>query len=231
MRTQAFDEHYYDAHQLSEDRVALWWYARVVRRLCPAGGRLLDFGCGTGHLLKRLTPHFEAYGYDAAPYARNQCRTTAPDAVVLEEWESLPPASFDLIISLHTLEHVPRPLPLIEGLSAKLGRGGLFFFVVPNPGGLGRRLKGPQWFAYRDRTHVRLLSQGEWVTLVRKAGMEVVNVRGDGLWDAPYVRFVPTVLQRAFFGAPAALQVFAPGGRLFLPAVVSECLIVTARKG
>jgi SAM-dependent methyltransferase len=230
MKTQRFDQHYYDANQLADDRVALWWYARVLRRLRPEGGRLLDFGCGTGHLLKRLSLHFEAFGYDATPFARTVARSTAPDAVILEEWESLPPDSLEVIVSLHTLEHLARPLPTMQGLASKLVPGGLFFFVVPNPGGLGHRIKGRRWFAYRDATHVSLLSRGEWVTLVRKAGLEVTRVRGDGLWDAPYVGILPTGLQRAIFGAPAAVQVFWPSSRVFLPAALGECLIVMARK-
>ncbi|MFQ5667113.1 MAG: class I SAM-dependent methyltransferase [Candidatus Binatia bacterium] len=230
MSPQSFDPQYYEQFNLSGDRIALWWYARVVRRLRPRGGRLLDFGCGTGHLLKRLSGHFAVFGYDAAPFARTACRANAPDAIVLEDWESLPPADLDIIVSLHTLEHLPHPLPVLEGLASKLVRGGIFFFVVPNPGGFGHRLKGREWFALRDRTHVSLLSRGEWATLVRKAGLEVAAVHGDGLWDAPYVGIIPTTLQRALFGAPAAVQVFWPSARPFLPAALGECLIVTARK-
>ncbi len=230
MTTQFVDQQYYCAHQLAEDRIALWWYARLIRKLRPEGGRLLDFGCGTGHLLKRLSSHFEAFGYDAAPHARSESRSNAPEAIILEEWESLPAASFDVIVALHTLEHLPRPLPILESLTTKLVSGGLLFAVVPHVGGLGHRLKGRRWFAYRDPTHVSLLSRGEWMMLVRRAGLQVVSTRGDGLWDAPYVRFIPTTLQRCIFGAPAALQVFWPGNRAFLPAGISECLIVTARR-
>ena len=150
--------------------------------------------------------------------------------MILEEWESFAPESFDIIVSLHTLEHVPRPFPILEGLAARLVSGGTLFFVVPNVGGLGHRLKGKQWFAYRDPTHTSLLSQGQWVTLVRRAGLKVVSVHGDGMWDPPYVRRIPAGLQRVVFGAPAAVQVFWPFSRPFLPAVLGECLIVTARK-
>ena len=230
MSTQPFNQHYYEQHDLAGDRLALWWYARLVRRLRPGGGRLLEFGCGTGHLLKRLSAHFEAFGYDASAVARNWCRTTAPDAVILEEWQSLPAGSVDIIVSLHTFEHLPRPLPVLEQLSAKLSSGGTFFMVVPNPGGLGRRLKGRRWFAHRDPTHVSLLSRGEWVMALRRAGLLVQQVRGDGLWDAPYVGLLPTAVQRVVFGAPAAVQVFWPFGGPFLPAALGECLIITARK-
>src|SRR5271169_336732 len=125
--TQPFDERYYCENQLSGDRIALWWYARVLRALRPQGGRLLDFGCGTGHLLRRLSAHFEAFGYDPAPHARHQSRTNAPDAVILEDWMSLPAASLDVIVALHTLEHLPRPLPIVEELRARLVSGGIFF--------------------------------------------------------------------------------------------------------
>jgi SAM-dependent methyltransferase len=230
MTAPTYDEAYYAEGQIDADRVALWWYARVVSRLRRQGGRLLEFGCGTGHLLKRLSQRFETYGYDVSPVARQRCRKTATDAVVLEEWQSQPDASFEVIVSLHTLEHLPQPLPVMQQLAAKLAAGGAFFFVVPNPGGIGHRLKGKRWFAYRDPTHCSLLSRGEWVALVRRSGLEVVQVSGDGLWDAPYIPWVPTVVQRAFFGAPAAVQVFAPVARPFLPAAWGECLIVTAEK-
>ena len=230
-------------HEYTAVHQAYYQAVHSTKTASLAGGtRVSSAGCvrrvagcstsaaATGHLLKRLSTGFEAYGYDVSPVARTRCRSIAPDAVVLEDWESQPLASFDIIVSLHTLEHLPRPLPVMERLAKKLAPGGLFFFVVPNPGGLGHRLKGRQWFAYRDPTHCSLLSRGEWVTLLRKAGFEVVSVCGDGLWDAPYVALLPTALQRVVFGAPAALQVFSPISRPFLPANWGECLIVQAEK-
>ncbi|MFN8624554.1 MAG: class I SAM-dependent methyltransferase [Candidatus Binatia bacterium] len=230
MTTPTADQQYYHEHQLSGDRIALWWYARLIRTLRPRGGRLLDFGCGTGHLLKRLSRHFDAFGYDATACARHESRTNAPEAIILEEWLSLPVASLDVIVALHALEHLPQPLPTMAALVRKLKPGGVFVFVVPHVGGIGHRMKGRRWFAYRDPTHVSLLSPGEWTRLARKAGLTAVTVHGDGLWDAPYVRMVPTAIQRVVFGAPAALQVLWPGNRAFLPAAFGECLIVTAQR-
>lgn len=230
MTTAPYTEAYYATHGLAGDRIALWFYARLLRRLRRGGGRLLDFGCGTGHLLRRLSEHFETYGYDASAQARGLCRLTAPDAVVLEEWESLPLASLDVVVALHTLEHLPQPRPVMQALADRLAPGGVFLFVVPNPGSLGRRLKGPRWFAHRDPTHCSLLSRGEWLTLARRVGLTVRWVRGDGLWDAPYVPLLPAGLQRALFGAPAAVQVLLPLRRPFLPPVLGECLIVLAAR-
>ena len=225
-----YNETYYDQHGLAGDRIALWFYARLVRRLRPRGGRLLDFGCGTGHLLKRLSEHFEAYGYDASTEARSVCRMTAPDAVVLEEWESLPADHFDAIVSLHTLEHLPHPRPVLEGLAKRLAPGGLLLFVVPNPGGLGHHMKGRKWFSYRDPTHVSVLSRGDWLTMARRIGLTVLWVRGDGMWDPPYVPLLPVGLQRILFGAPAGIQLALPLRRPFLPDALGECLIIAAER-
>lgn len=230
MSTPHADQGSGDAAALREERLPLWWYARVVRRLCPQGGRLLDFGCGDGGLLKRLSSHFEAFGYDAAPFARSRCRTNVPDAVILEAWESQPLASFDIIVSLHGMERLAHPLQTVKHFASQLTGGGILLFVVPNPGGLGRRLKGQGWFAYHQSARGALLTHGEWVMLLRKAGFEVVSVCGDGLWDVPYVALLPISVQRALFGVPAALQVSWPPARPFLPATVGECLIITARK-
>jgi SAM-dependent methyltransferase len=230
MTAQAYDEQYYDTGHMDEDRVALWYYARVVRRLCPKGGRLLDYGCGTGHLLKRLTAQFQTLGYDGSAYARSRARLNAPEAVILEEWASLRPKSLDALVALHTLEHLNRPHAVVPQLVSLLDSGGVFLFVVPNTGSLMRRLKRDRWFGYRDPTHHSLLSQAEWLSLVRQAGLDVLWVRGDGWWDAPYLPLIPTVVQRALFGAPAAMQVFWPRARPFLPAWLGECLIIAARR-
>jgi SAM-dependent methyltransferase len=225
-----YSESYYEQHGLDEDRIALWFYAGLLRRLRPQGGRLLDFGCGTGHLLRRLQDHFETYGYDGSAQARGRCRLTAPDSVVLEDWRTSPPDEFDVIVSLHTLEHVERPLPLVQALTQRLSPGGLFLFVVPNPGGIGHRLKRDRWFAYRDPTHCSVLSRGEWMMVARRADLDVCWVRGDGMWDPPYIRWLPHAAQRALFGAPAALQVALPLRRPFLPASLGECLIVACER-
>jgi len=191
---------------------------------------VLNFGCGDGKLLKRLSSQFEAFGYDAAAMARSRCRTDVPDAVILETWEAQPPASFDLVVSVRGMERLAQPLQTVKLLGEKLTANGILFFAVPNPGGLGRRLKGPAWFASRESARGTLLTHGEWAMLLRKAGFEIVRACGDGLWDPPYVGFLPTGVQRAVFGVPGALQAWWPSARPFLPAAVGECLVIIARK-
>ncbi len=230
MTRERFGPEYYAAHHTAGDRVALWYYARLIRRLCPGGGKVLDFGCGTGHLLKRLVDHFEAYGYDPSPYARSESRLQAPRAIILDDWTVLGKESLQAVVALHTLEHLREPAPTVVALARRLARGGIFLAVLPNPEGMGHWLKGKDWFGYRDPTHYSLLRRKQWLRVFSAAGLEIRSVRGDGMWDPPYVRLLPARIQAILFGLPAALQLVFPGGRPFLPPVLGECLILQARK-
>ena len=72
-----FDEQYYDRNRQLQDRPALWFYARLVRRwLAP--GPVLDFGCGTGFLLRRLQPHMQVAGLELSDYCREQLAAELP---------------------------------------------------------------------------------------------------------------------------------------------------------
>ena len=63
-----YDAAYYDANGQAGDRPALRWYVRMVRRYVGQGP-YLDFGCGTGHLLRRLAAHGSASGFEISPYS------------------------------------------------------------------------------------------------------------------------------------------------------------------
>jgi SAM-dependent methyltransferase len=226
--TPSYDADYYAANDQGGDRLALWFYARLASRLAPPGASVLDFGCGTGHLSRRLSRRFSCLAYDASPYARERTAIVAPAAQVVEDVGALEPTSLDLVCSLHVLEHVPAPSATFHEITAVLKPDGRFMFVVPNPEGWGHRIKRGDWFAYRDPTHCSLLSRDQWLEEARRGGLTIEAVHADGLWDVPYVARIPAWLQRPVAGLPGALQVAL--GRSFLPADWGECIIVVARR-
>lgn len=225
-----FSGEYYEANGQDADRPALAWYARVCRRLAPAGSRVVDFGCGTGWYAKHLAVTFDVIGVDVSEYARAATKRRTPSVDVVAGLESIPDDSVDLVTSLHTFEHIADPQPVMNEVSRVLRPGGTLMFTVPATEGLGRRLRGDAWFAFSDPTHVSLLPQAAWRAYCIRAGLDVVRTAGDGLWDPPYVKAVPRPIQLATFGSMAALQVYAARGRLMIPARWSENLIVIARR-
>ncbi|HJQ74817.1 MAG TPA: class I SAM-dependent methyltransferase [Gaiellaceae bacterium] len=215
-----------------------WWaaryYALVSRRVLRRSGgrRVLDIGCAHGWTLAWLEDEFETYGVDLSEYAIGRAREIASRSQlrVHDVTAGLPAdlPALDLVLMKYVLEHLPDPGATLRQVAAGIAPGGALLFAVPNTASPGRRMKGPQWFAALDPTHCSLLAPDEWTRLARAAGLIVERTWGDGLWDAPYVRGVPRLLQHAVFAGPTIAEVLV-GGR-FLPARWGENLLVLARK-
>jgi SAM-dependent methyltransferase len=116
----------------------------VVRFLADAGllrGRVLDFGCGTGHLLKELLGRgLDCFGADSSDEAVARVNK---DFSAFSNWHGAertdhfatrhPNHFFDLIVCLETLEHLPpdSTAELFRELRRILKPGGKLFLTVP----------------------------------------------------------------------------------------------------
>jgi SAM-dependent methyltransferase len=213
-----------------------WWsnrfYARLVRRYGPPSGRLLEVGCGLGHLLANLAPRYETYGIDVNDWALEQAAANAPAARLrLGTAEDLSPFSdgfFQAVVAKHVVEHLPRPEEAAAEFARVLAPGGLAIVSTPNLDSPMRKRKGREWIGYRDRTHVSLRSPSEWISILGEAGLSARRVVSDGFWDPPYVRGIPVRLQKMLFGAPGGAQAIL--GFPFLPLRWGESIILILRR-
>jgi SAM-dependent methyltransferase len=217
-----------------------WWanryYAKLVERLLRrvGGHRFLDVGCGQGFTLARLGDQVEAWGIDVSDYAVSRCAIHAPRARVIvgnieaEVPQGLPEGGFDVVLARYILEHLHDPASAMSRCASLLRPGGYLLYSVPNMESPGRRMKGKQWFGYLDETHCSLLEPAEWLHLTREAGLEAETVFSDGLWDVPYIRRIPRLLQYPIFSIPTVLAVLFASTAL--PLSMGENLIVFARK-
>ena len=212
-----------------------WWSTRYYATLVQRGirsGRLLEIGCGLGHLLGMFDASFETYGADISEYAVRAAHQNAPRASVLvadiEGLATFPDSYFDVLIAKHVVEHLPNPSRAFQQFARLLKPGGVFVFGTPNTTSALRGLKGERWYALQDKTHISLKPPREWAEIARGGGLRVVKMIGDGLWDVPYLPWIPTSPQRVFFGLPAALQVVT--GTAWMPVSLGESVIVIARK-
>lgn len=221
-----YDAGYYESNQQSDDRLALWWYSRVVRSSVGRGKVILDFGCGTGHLLKRLSRTNRAIGFDQSSAAVALARVNAPKAEVVDNLDLISPASLDAIVSLHVLEHIHEPTETLRGLKMLLRPGGTIFVVVPEFGGRGHRMKAEQWFGFRDPTHVSLSDAATWNRRFIDAGFEVDLLGSDGLWDYPYSGR-HKIFEMFRYSLPLLFNVLL--GRVSNTPGKGECLVIKGR--
>jgi SAM-dependent methyltransferase len=237
-----YGQHYFESYNYADrplGRFSMYWFARryyaaLVRRYAPPGnGKLLEMGCGLGHLLGLLQDNFECVGVDIAEYSIEQLKVNAPraDGIVMDAGDltRFETGAFSVVVALHLVEHLPDPAATIQHVNRILRQGGLFLFATPNPGYRLRRFKDPQTDAIgKDPTHINVQPPEQWRAWCEANGFEVLRHFGDGLWDVPYFPVIPKVVQFGMLGLPALAQVVTQ--TTFTPLALGVNQIVIARK-
>lgn len=108
-------------------------HLKRIDRLFPmlAGERVLDVGCGQGHLTIRLAERgIDVTGIDANP---NAPEASGSDRVLYMHAEDLdfPDATFDAIVSVHAIEHIPPLEQAASEMARVLKPGGRALFIYP----------------------------------------------------------------------------------------------------
>ncbi len=167
-------------HQLAELEDRLWHFEALhdhVRRALvkyhlAANADLLDAGCGTGGLLKKMGnwwPEAKRQGLDYSPLAVQFTRQRVDCPVVEGSITALPfaDARFDAITSIDVLYHIEQPAIALREFARCLRPGGLVVLNVP----------AYRWlWSYHDtavHSHHRF-TRSELATLMRGAGLKPV---------------------------------------------------------
>ena len=118
-----------------------WWTDLMIKHV-TVQGRVLDNGCGVGHILERFSPD-QAVGVDIS---MNMLRHAAgkSNRLVLANSQQLPFKSnlFDVVFCRGLLHHLPRPDLAAREIHRVLKPAGEVVFVDPNASLISRL---PRW--------------------------------------------------------------------------------------
>lgn len=216
---EEYGEHYFQNYNYADrplGKYSMYWFARryyasLVKRYAPAG-KLLEMGCGLGHLLGLLQDDFDCIGLDIDDYPVEQTRKNAPRAQAkvhnADDLSIFGDNELSAVVALHLVEHLPDPAHTVREVYRILQPKGIFLFATPNPGYSLRRFKDPQTDAIgKDPTHINVQPPEQWRAWLEASGFEILHHFGDGLWDVPYLPVIPSKIQFALFGVPALVQV------------------------
>src|SRR5215212_3511927 len=112
------------------------WLAQLQERV-PAGGSVLDLGCGCGVPLAHdlAASGYAVTGVDLSAVQIRRARQLVPPARFLHADAtqlSFPPSSFDAVVSLYALIHMPlgEQPPLLDRIGCWLRPGGWFLVTT-----------------------------------------------------------------------------------------------------
>jgi SAM-dependent methyltransferase len=150
---------------LARSRVAL----ERCRHLFPPRGRLLDFGCGNGAVLKSASPMLEGWelhGSDLNDQYQREILAIPGVAGFHHGSEAIPEGpAFDVVVLWHVLEHLEEPLAVLEKLKRLIKPGGFLLLSLPD---VERTI-----FDLAVLDHVSHFSQVTLSHLLTRAGLEV----------------------------------------------------------
>ncbi|HJS72555.1 MAG TPA: class I SAM-dependent methyltransferase [Acidimicrobiia bacterium] len=108
-------------------------HLKRIDRLIAIGDddRVLEVGCGQGHLTKALLERgVDIIGIDANPQAAEVAGTDRVRHMLAEDLD-FDDASFDYIVSVHAIEHIPPLEAALAEMARVLEPGGTAVFIYP----------------------------------------------------------------------------------------------------
>lgn len=179
---------FYDAKSSSYAEFGNDDVSRVVTRILPPGGRVLDVGCASGGLLRRLEglAGYRA-GLEISPIAAAAAAAVCDEVVSLaidDPRVPFEPDSFDVVVCADILEHLVDPDAALRRVCGWLIPGGSVVISVPNIANWAARLRLLRgvWryeeLGTWDSGHLRFFTLESLEAMVASVGLEMVAMEG-----------------------------------------------------
>ena len=157
-------------------------YKKVVPHIKKKSGRILDIGGADGHCMTFFTDH---YSCEILDYEN---RDLIPGVKKIgETLNDLKKADvFDLVLTCHTLEHIPDIVTFIKSMSNHLSKNGIVYIEVPF--GCSNEIKK----TFNLLTHINFFSEGSLGYLLNKEGLAVKDIYSGPILSSK--RYLPVIV-------------------------------------
>lgn len=183
-----FDKDYFKNYKEQSFKWEFW--SSIAKKYTNKDSFILELGCTYGYLFKHLEDYKNLYGIDISKHAINVSKSlnhTANFQVMDVQDLKFKPKTFDLIIAIDVLEHLPDPKKGIKEISKVLKPLGILIITTPNPDSYSHRIKKKKWFAYNDQTHISIHNKDYWLNLLKENNFKIKKSTTIDLFDFPYL--------------------------------------------
>ena len=164
--------------------------------------KILDVGCGAGHLLLGLRECGFLHLYGIDPYIGDDICYENGVRIYKKNINELT-GKYDFIILNHSLEHMSDPVSIFQSLSLRLETNGLIIIRIPLVSSFAWRYYKTNWVQLDAPRHLFLHSTNSIKLLAEIAGLRVESIAFDSnafqFWGSEqYQRDIPLYHEKSF---------------------------------
>jgi SAM-dependent methyltransferase len=137
--------------------------------------RILDVGCGPGHLLQALQRQGFAGVLGQDKFQQEFVPGVPVERKPLEELDG----SFDVIMLHHSFEHMPDPVPTLRALKRLCDPGGTILLRIPVAGCEAWKEYGVNWYQIDAPRHLVIPSERGLRLVAQQLGLDIARVEYD----------------------------------------------------
>lgn len=149
------------------------------------GAKILDFGCGVGRILERLTRRNRCYGVElnerACKIARARGIEIIPESALSRRTE----CNFDFVILSDVYEHLSNPLRLLRVLIDTLKPGGILIISTGNGDAVRCREYLSHFWYFRAPSHLLMVSRDHIGWCARQMSVELIECHSSSHYSIP----------------------------------------------
>jgi len=144
---------------------------------------ILDYGSGTGGLLKELTKYNTSsnYAFNGVEYSESARTKASIDLGENVFYAEIPRRKYHLVTMVEVIEHLPKPWEDLKLIFSHMETNSNIIITTPNLGGINALLTGCNWREQNKSFHLVMFNKSFLKKLLVDAGFKKVE----------FIRFFP----------------------------------------
>lgn len=152
----------------------------IKANIASKEANIMDFGCTNGIFVKAIidSGFKNAYGYDVAESLVEEGKKNGLNLFTgdLNDFSEKFRDFFDMILSYHVFEHLPRPIESINNMHKCLKKGGYMYVNVPHINSLQVKIMKEKSAIIDPPFHLHYYTKKSIIKLFEDSGFEVIKV-------------------------------------------------------